>query len=67
MKRGAQAAAVTVVTLVALVLVALTLPIGFRVAGKVVDAIRGDLPAAQPVPVHTADLGGAGRAPSSVR
>lgn len=60
MKRGAQAAAVTVVTLVALVLVALTLPIGFRVAGKVVDAIRGDLPAAQPVPVHTADLGGAG-------
>jgi hypothetical protein len=60
MSHRARTAAVAVAALMALVVLALTLPVGFRVATTVVDALRGDVPEARPVPIEAADLGGAG-------
>lgn len=55
-----RTAAIAMVALVALVVVGLTLPIGSRLANTVVDALRGEDPTAQPVPIETAELGGSG-------
>jgi len=60
MRHRARTAGVAVAALVALVLVALTLPVGFRLATKAIGALRGDVVATQPVPIDTADLGGTG-------
>jgi secretory lipase len=60
MSHRARTAAVAAAALVALVVVALTLPVGFRLATTVVGKLRGDVPAGQPVPVETAELGGTG-------
>lgn len=60
MRHRARTAAIAVAALIALAIVALTLPVGFRLSTTAVDALRGDVPAAQPVPIETADLGGAG-------
>lgn len=55
-----RTAAVAVVALVALVVVGLSLPVGFRLANMAVDVLRGADPIAQPVPIDTADLDGSG-------
>jgi hypothetical protein len=61
MRRGGWVtAAVAVIVLVAVAAIALSLPIGERLATKVIDALRGDVPTAEPVPVATADLSGTG-------
>jgi hypothetical protein len=60
MSHRARTAAVAVAALIALAVVALTLPIGFRLATLVVDGLRGDVPAAAAVPIDTAEVGGTG-------
>jgi alpha-beta hydrolase superfamily lysophospholipase len=55
-----RTAVIAVVALVAVAVIALTLPIGSRLTNTMVDVFRGDVPTAQPAPIETADLSGAG-------
>jgi alpha-beta hydrolase superfamily lysophospholipase len=52
--------AVVVVTVVVVAAVGLSLPMGQKVAEKVYELLRGDVPVGPPVPIATADLSGAG-------
>ncbi|BDX33874.1 putative lipase [Mycobacterium antarcticum] len=54
------AAVIAVVVLVGGAAVAVTLPLGARVAHRMVEVFRGDPPPEAPVPIETADLGGTG-------
>lgn len=49
-----------VVALVAVAALALSLPVGDRLADTMLDLMRADEPTAQPVPIATADLSGRG-------
>jgi hypothetical protein len=60
MRKGLPALAIAVVTVVAVAAIALSLPVGERIANKVIELLRGDVQTAQPVPIETADLSGSG-------
>jgi len=60
MRKGLPAVAIAALTVVAVAAIALSLPVGQRVASKVIELLRGDVQTTQPVPVETADLSGSG-------
>ena len=60
MRKGLLWAVVAVVAVVAIAAAGLSLPIGQRVADKLSELVSGAKPVGSPVPIATADLGGAG-------
>ena len=60
MRKGLPGWRLPLVTVVASRRSALSLPVGQRVASKVIELLRGESDAAQPVPIETADLSGSG-------
>ena len=59
-RSGWLSAAIAVVALVAVAVIVLSLPLGMRLASKMIDVFRGDVPTAAPVQIETADRSGAG-------